>query len=765
MNKLRTITLIIVALCAARFGAPVSVYADSGTITLEQLKLRDLRLRGPTDAIFFSFAPPAHWALSGPATIEFDLEIVIPGDALSDVAASSPVTGTETVAPPSSAGKCVGGTISVSVNEKFQGTFPLVSGGARKLSVPVAATALKPLPANKGAIGIFIGYENTDRCGVEQYSQVFLRPSTRFVFEKTDIEPSIDLRALPRPIVQRAYEPDSAMLVLPDSPSALELEAALNVAAGFARMSDGTLALTATTISKMTAALWSANHLIVVGKPDGLPIIGITKLARPVQGDKFAVGANGAEDDGVVQLGVSPYNKTKSVLVISGNTDAAVAKAGRALSSGAVRPVGQNSVALIAVATDPRITAEAFPETRTLADLGYDTQRAQSAGGNLFTYEFSAPNSVALTGDAYVDLSFVHSAVLDYDRSSLNILLNDIAIGSVRLSDGSTRVSRTRILIPESALRPGTNKLVVQSLLSPRSSARNQPFDAIWLAIQADSTLFMRFTSKPASSVAPRLNLSNLPKPFTEESNLGSTAFVLAPRSPAAWSAAVDIAYALGLRSSATALDLRAGFADAATLDFRGLRNLIMVGKATDFPQLDELRAFMPAPFDRGSNIANEANAGIGYRVAASDDVGYIQIVGSPWNDQRAVMLALGSTDKALAWVGKALSTPDQRARLSGNLAFVNDDQILSANVRVAARSSAPTATPVGTAAAQVTLVPGPEAPATAVTTGTQPAGASALTLSTSGLLFVLFGLIGLAIVIIVGSSIINQLRNRARNR
>ncbi len=765
MNKLRTITLIIVALCAARLGTPFTVFADSGTITLEQLKLRDLRLRGPTDAIFFTFAPPAHWALSGPATIEFDLDIVIPGDALSNVAASSPVTATGSVAPPSSAGKCVGGTISVSVNEKFQGTYPLVSGGTRKLSVPVAAAALKPLPANKGAIGIYVGYENADRCGVEQYAQVFLRPSTRFVFEKTDIEPSTDLRALPRPIVQRAYDLDSAMLVLPDAPSALELEAALNVAAGFARMSEGTLALTATTISKMTEALWSANHLIVVGKPEGLPIIGITKLARPAQGDKFAVSANGAEDDGVVQLGVSPYNKTKSVLVISGNTDAAVAKAGRALSSGAVRPAGQNSVAVIAAAADPRTNSDAFPETRTLADLGYDTQRAQSAGGNLFTYEFAAPNSVALIGDAYVELSFVHSAVLDYDRSSINILLNDIAIGSVRLSDGSTRVSRTRILIPESALRPGANKLVVQSLLSPRSSARNQPFDSIWLSIQSDSALFMRFTSKPAPSVAPRLNLSNLPKPFTEESNLGSTAFVLAPRTPAAWTAAIDIAYSLGLRSSTTALDLRAGYADAATLDFRALRNLILVGKATDFPQLDELRALMPAPFEKGSNIANESSADVSYRVGATDDVGYIQIVGSPWNEQRAVMLAFGSSDKALAWVGKALSTADRRARLSGNLAFVNDDQILTANVRIASRSSAPTATPEGATVAQVTIVPGPGTAATAVTTGPLPAGASALNLSTSGLLSILFGLIGLAIVIIVGSSIINQMRNRSRNK
>ena len=40
-----------------------------------------------------------------------------------------------------------------------------------------------------------------------------------------------------------------------------------------------------------------------------------------------------------------------------------------------------------------------------------------------------------------------------------------------------------------------------------------------------------------------------------------------------------------------------------------------------------------------------------------------------------------------------------------------------------------------------------------------------ALDLSTRGLLFILFGLIGLAIVIIVGSSILNQLRNRSRNR
>lgn len=775
MKTLRTITFSIVLLCASlgsALSAAPSVSQAQGqpavAITLEQLKLRDLRLRGPSDALFFTFATPAHWALSA-ASMELDLTIVIPGDASAQAAVvTAPGAAdnvTDTVAA-SAAGNCVAGTLNVSLNEQFLGAFPLLGGGERQLTVRVPAVALKTRPGAEGRHGVYIGFDNPDRCGVEQYAQVFVRPSSRFLFVKTDVEPPADLRTLPRPIAQSSYEPDTALLVLPDAPSTAELEAALNVAAGFGRMTGGTLGLTATAISKMTEAMWRDNHLIIVGKPGGLPIFGITKLPAPVQNGRFA---SIAEGDGVVQLATSPYNRTRSALIISGNDDAGVANAGKAVSSGAVRPTVSTALAVIDGANPPGDAPVNIPETRTLADLGYTTQRALSAGSNVFEYDFDAPNAIALIGDAYIDLNFVHSALLDYDRSSLSVFLNDVAVGSIRLSDNSTRVSRTRVLIPESALRPGNNRLKVQTLLAPRSSGRVLSADNLWLSVQADSALYMRFTSKPAPSVAARLNMANLPKPFSEEANLGSTAFVVAPQDPAGWATAVWIAYSLGQDSTKTALDLRAAFANDVPQPLRDARNLIVVGKASELPVLDALQAVLPAPFDKGSNIASERNAGVGYRVAEGDAIGYLQLVASPWNSQRAVLLALGSTDPALEWVAAAFVDSFLRERLSGNLAFINDEQIVSSNVRVAAAGAASAPAQAQQNPSSAAGASDLAAAATAVSATPASQGASqpiaGLDNSTRGLMFILFGLVGLAILIIVGSTAYNQWRRRSDNR
>jgi hypothetical protein len=765
--------VLLTALMAGTASQTVAQTSEgaSRAVSLEQYKLLGLKVRGPNDGVFFSITLPAHWSVKTPSSIEFDLDVLIPGDPGNDTAAASVGTAPVTVTTGSQtgSGRCIAGTFNVSMNEQFLGAFPLIGSGPRRLSVPITAAALKPrTPDAAGVYNVFVGFDAPDRCGVDQYAQVFLRPSTRFVFSASTVEPSADLRRLPRPILQGSYEPDRALLVLPDAPSPIELEAALNVAAGFGRITSGALGLTTTTISRITEQMWQDHHVIVVGKPPALPIIGLLKLAQPVKDNAFALSN---ADDGVIQLATSPYNREKVALVVSGNSDAGVLKAARALSSGAVRPRATPSLAFIADSGASRPAQESFPELRSFGDLGYATQRSQGIGANSFLYEFDAPNSIALTGDAFVELAYVHSALLDYDRSSINVYLNDVAIGSIRLADGSTRLNRTRVLVPEAALRPGANRLVVQTVLNTRSVGRVQNFENTWLSVQADSIVNLRFSSKPAPSVASRLNLANLPKPFSEESTLGTAAFVLPPNDPAAFSAAGAIAFALGQQAGKTVLDLRATFSDRADdipKELLDTRNLIIVGKAADLPIVETLNARLPAPFEPGENLARERDAGIGYRSAPGDDVGYVQLVPSPWNAQRAILLALGSTDLGVEWAGKAIADGERRARLNGNVAFVNDEQIVAASVRgnapaaaaqSAAQGEAPRAVAQSSDLAAAATVVSTNGVAAPVTT-TAPNAADA---NTRGLLFILFGLVGFAMVVIIGTALISQMRKRSR--
>ncbi len=761
--------ILTFALLALATGVPVihnaqpALAAESVTLTLDQYRQRNIKLRGPSDGAFFTLNLPSHWKIETPASFEFDLDVLIPGDTSSDsVDASAPVTVT---APSAGAGRCIAGTLSVVVNDQFLGNFPVLGAGSRLIKVPLSADALKPKnPAAANSLPVYIGFDGSDRCGVDQFPQVFVRPSSRLIVTRTEVDPSHDLRLLPKPLVQGSYEPDDALLVMPDRPSADEVEAALNVAAGFGRIADG-FVLTPTTISAINEDMWRSHHIIMVGKPAGLPIIGLLDLKVGLKDNVFQIQD---ADDGVIQMATSPYNRGKVALVVSGNSDAGVVKAGKALSSGSVRPRKDNSVAIIAEAGVRRANNEPIPEVRSFGDLGYTTLRAQGAGYNNFVYEFNAPNSIALIGDAYVDVSYVHSALLDYERSSMNVLLNDVAIGSIRLADVSTRLNRTRVLVPEAALRPGVNRMVIQSVLSPRG-VRNINTEGLWLSVQADSELRMRFTSKPAPSVAIRTNMANLPKPFTEESNLGGLAFVLPEGDPAALQTAVNIASSLGRQTSNVALDIRAAYSRADSMpddELRSTRNLIVVGKAADLPLIQTLNPMLPAPYLEGGNIADERNAGVGYRVGNGEDVGYLQLIASPWNPQRAILLVLGSTDTGLSWAGDALTRKDRLGRLEGNLAFVNNEQVVSANVRMARAVQASAPAPESNPAQ---AIPGNDqglaTVATAVSSEVQPApeAPAPSAAATRGLLFILLGLIGVAFVIIAGSTLLTQRRRRSR--
>jgi hypothetical protein len=749
------ITLTIAAALSLLAPSPhAAAQAERSSLSFEQIKQPVTRLRGPTDQMFMAFATPEHWGLRAPSTIELDLDILIPGDATSGVTASTAVTST-TASPQLAPGgrNCLAGALNVTFNGKFLDSVVLPGGGKRKVSIAIKPDALTPEPSANNRHTMFMQFDAAERCGVDQYAQILVLATSRFEFSTVAQEPVRDLSLLPRPLLQRSYQPDRAMMILPDAPSAGELEAAMNVAAGFGRMTEGTLAITTTSISRMTEDLWKDHHLIVVGKPAGLPIIDVSALPEPLTAGAFKTTE---KDDGVIQMAVSPYNRERVVLIVSGNTDAAVAKAGRSISSGSVRPGTKTTVAFVANVAQPQSGNETFPETRSFGELGYATQRSQGLGGYSFFVEFNAPNSVSLVGDGFLELSFVHSALLDYDRSNVNVFLNDIAIGSVRLSDTSTRLVRTRIPVPETVLRPGRNRIQIQSTLSSRSSERAQPFDAFWLSIQDDSSLFLRFSSKPPRPT--RANLSNLPKPFTEESNLGNVAFVLPERDPAAWAAAASMAYFIGQASSNVPLNIGAALASEVPATLRDERNLIVVGKALELPLVAEI-ATLPAPFKAGTNIASEDNIGVGYRIAESDDMGYLQFVASPWNDQRIVLLAMGSTDRGIAWAGKAITDGGRRGRLSGNVAFINDAQISTFNVRVqtpetaggngAAAANAPAAAAVVATSAPVNNQPVVVNP---------PPGIDS---SGRSLLFILVGLIGVAIMIIVVSALLSQRRKR----
>jgi hypothetical protein len=666
----RLLLLALAALLATALISPAPALAqgvapqgqraeDATTLSFAELGASEQSLRGPADAAYLDFSLPATWELRQGAELRLDLQAFFAGEAE----------------------RAFGGTLRVMLNGATLATLLLDTPGSRSLSVSIERevfTALRPDGRHRLALLL----DTDEACATDSYTNLIIRPSSAFVLPHQIVAPPTDLTRLPYPIVQRSLLGDAATIVVPDAPSAAELQAALTVAAGFGRMSGDALALSLTPAGQLSEAARDETHLIVVGRAANLGLLREVELPAPRQGERFA--APGAlPDDGVVQLAVSPWNASKVVLVAGGDSDAAVVKAAQAVSSGALRTGARPDLALVAgVAAPP--AAETVSLDQTFADLGYASQRMAGLGGQYAGYSFDIPPGLAIEEEAYLDLAFVHTALLDYDQSAITVSLNDEPIASLRLDDNSTSLGGARVALPAGALRAGSNQLTIRADLLPRAVCADPRGNGLWLTIRPESLLHLPLAPAHTDQALPTADLSSYPLPFTATPNLSGVAFVLGAEDPAGWEAAAQVALDLGRQTQGSLMDLAAVYADAVPDTLRQERDLILVGRASALPLLAELGPALPAPFAPGSAVATEPGAAVTYRLDAGASVGYLQLLDAPWSNERSVLAVLGSTDDGLRWAQAALTTPRLRSMLRGNLAVIRGEQVESRDTRPA---------------------------------------------------------------------------------
>lgn len=109
----------------------------------------------------------------------------------------------------------------------------------------------------------------------------------------------------------------------------------------------------------------------------------------------------------------------------------------------------------------------------------------------------------------------------------------------------------------------------------------------------------------------------------------------------------------------------------------------VVVGQPAKLPVLSDLANSLPASFEAGNNAALLDNQHVIYRILADKSLGYLELLTSPWNDQRAVMAVLGTTPDGVASAGNALVVSAIRNTLKGNFAVIDGTASLVADTRI----------------------------------------------------------------------------------
>jgi len=707
----------------------ISYQTAGDLITFAQLEQEEIAMTGPYDGFSILFGLPADWELTEGAEIELSLRVSF-NSALNT--AEIPVIS--------------GGLMTVQFNSVTVDILSLtqVGDGSYRLSIPAAALKSK---RDDGRMELTLLLDAGFSCDYDQQMIVIVHPTSFLNLPHQSVVPDTNLVNFPSPIYQDSVFLDSALVVIPDQPSSAELQGVLTVAAGLGNITKNNLMLDLVTASKVTSEQLSSNHLILIGKAETLPLHSELQLPLPVGNAGFQM-IDGNQDDGVIEMVNSTWSTSHVVLVISGNTDVGVVKAAQALSTGVLRPNRYPNMAIIdAVQSRPLPSSQ--PVDQSLADLGYETELIVGRGLSVLAYDFYVPPGWTVASDAYFDLVFTHSALLNFDRSGLVVSLNGSPIGSARLTDVTASSAKNQVAIdlPASEVVPGINTLEIEADLLPVDNCSTPNLQGLWATVWADSILHLPLLLTPIDPTST-FDLSAFPAPFAFDPSLNDTAFVLPQNDLDAWNAAVRIAQYLGDQGNVPVVTLKS-FYDQLPEGERANYNLMVVGRATQMPIVGELNDGLPAPFIENSDIAQEDSMQVIFRFPPDTPLGYLQLLNSPWNNERVIIAALGSTTQGVKWSGSALIDSPMRSQIAGNFAVINDQQVITTDTRLPSLIQQP---PAGVDA------PGVPAPST------QAQQQSQSSYERPGWILVALGLsAGLAVVVLLVVIFSSWSRNRAK--
>lgn len=637
---------------APTLPSPPPASAANTVITFNELQVQSLGLISPLGTEVIRFRLPSGWELQSGAALQLDLLVSL-ADRLNDEQFTN-----------------IGDArLGVQINGVDLTPIPLNQLGNSTATVLIPNAAFAAVDSS-GQHQLRFTIIDGPQCLPRRQISVDISPTSHILLPHTDGTVNVALSQLPQPIIQGSFLPDNVAIVVVDKPTAGELRAALIAAAGLGQLSRGTAALSFTTAGRLTDEMRAANHLILIGTGANLATLGAPPIAQ----------SDGARsDDGIVQLIVSPWNSSKAALIISGTSDSGVIKASQAFSSGALQPSsGENTAIISAVNTNTR--SNRVDADRSFSALGYGAQTITGSGSQTLSYLFTVPAGETLNDDAYLSFVFNHAATIDYQRSATTVELNGQPIGNILLSETSTQISNLRVTIPKSSIRAGQNEIAITAKLQPQENCLATDDAGIWLTAWPESLLHLPL--EPIQDTTTTVaSLDSYPAPFAFNATLSTTAFIAPQNDPDAWAVAAAIAFDLGNQVQGGIINLNAGYDGALDENLLSNHSLIAVGRPSDLPMIMDIKQQLPLSFTADNTLTQEYGALVAYRLAEDADVGYLETIISPWNEDNMLLAVLGNTAIGVQQASETLIHTGARPQASGNLSVIHGGQVISGSM------------------------------------------------------------------------------------
>lgn len=634
----------------------IQITENRAIFALSDLGISERNLLGPLSETTIFFSVPPNWQLTTGSTIQLQFDVVISGVGVSTSDNISYVAGTN---------------IIVEFNNVLIGTVTVNQSGSYVQVFSIPSEALVS-PRLDGRHAITVTLDAQLGCNYDLNTSATIKLTSIVDLFYQQGTPTLDLSRLPAPFYfGNSIVNDSTLVIVRDNPEPAELQAALNIMAGFGAMINTTYNIQLITYSSLNDALRGQNHLVFVGMPDSFSILSSVNFKSPINNGQIT-GASG--DEGILQLALSPWNPSKTVLLVSGNSIESLSKAAYALSTGNILIYQEPEVAYV---SNVQFLPSDIPvvEQFTLEDIGYATTTLDGTGGQSEEFTFYISKSQIVSTDAYIELIYNHSGLGDYTASAFSLYLNGNVFFTKLLSEETEQVTTLQVRIPPGFLRHGENilELDVDLLVGQGCDAGN--FVEPWFTVSNQSLFFIPASEASITQTLLR-DLKFYPELFTISSDLSGITFVVSENNPESWRTAAQLSFRLGQTAQPGISNMQVVYADAIPEDIRQSQSMIVIGKPSDLPFIEEINDFLPAPFDLTTNTASERQLMISYRIPEGQSVGYLELLQSPFNSENTILFISGNSDLGVQLAGDTLILEVLQDQLAGVFAVTNGTQI-----------------------------------------------------------------------------------------
>ena len=513
----------------------------------------------------------------------------------------------------------------------------------------------------------------------------------QFIYEKQPL--STNLTDLPRPFyLSSSFVQIPSYLIIPDHSTENELSLLLDFIGTLGKLGSRTFTLKLLRFSEINDEILQNGNLIFFGTVKSFPGLDVVQFPISYSNGSFSSfqsaeskgGLVLGEDDGLLQIAVSPWNKYRMVLCIGGQTETGLAKAISSLSGNLNRYLIQDTLAVISEFPEPVSNTLIYDQPVTIKDLTQsDDIDLRGAGTLSFSFNFVVPQGFVSQTNASFTLRSFFSSVMDFGSSSISVYLNDILFSTFSFPDNENFLEKS-VKLPSYAVRTGRNTIQIEAVLNAKRYCDSHNRIIPWITILNDSSLNLDLLQKEGVTLSKSTmaEFNNFPDALDTTSSLSNILWIIPENDMEAILTAAHLASELGAQSYVQGLKMQLRFA-SDTLNFSDLKDqdwIIIGNSQTLKPVIPKINYLLPIPFRSDMTHLNETIIFPNSRINSQKSYGYLECIINPDNPERSILLITGSNQDGFISAGNAFLQSNRR-NISGNFASISDDFIKSENI------------------------------------------------------------------------------------